>query len=675
MLSFINLNKSFNKQVVLNNTSFELGTKGLYVFKADNGSGKTTFAKILSGEISFDGSIKINDEVFTNKNRSKLIDKVFYVDQKNNYVTYLNEGENRVLSKELFSHEKKPFSKVSNKKVTVLSDGEKNLMVLENVFNSNKDIIIFDEVTAFLDDKNYSLFIDKLNLLSKEKLIIFITHDDRIDITKFNSLTIINKKIVVNNMDKNNEKLYKNSAKTLLNRNKRTILHIFKKLFMSNWMTNLSATILLSFSTIFFTNTLHIYFYDISGALNEIYRDERDDFQIYIESFDRDDSMHNIFSKDDVNYFFSLNNEFLTFVNPTFDLTFDNDTKIFINESNLEKYEHNDETVIFPALENYYELPYEISDDQGTKLSLKYLKTLTPLNPEIVYGFISDYNIDIYNTDFSKKVISISQFNNLNNTNFEYAINDSIVVSSKSNYKGEVKFQKPREYKYNKLTFNELFLNNKGKLITREGISNLLQENEVVVSDAVFKRIIENKIPFDNVIVNVLKNDKDSINTLINIASTRRFTLNGRNISFNSDSRLNELNSIFTFFHINPLFLNLIYVSLSTFYILIIIAFSYIFNKKEQSNFNVLLNSGMTRKETTFLSLGNIGIVLFASLLIGFILAPFDLLNMGKNFTSFADNSLIYLYSYKVFLAYFVIYVLSLGLGFLVLKISSRGRD
>ena len=64
-------------------------------------------------------------------------------------------------------------------------------------------------------------------------------------------------------------------------------------------------------------------------------------------------------------------------------------------------------------------------------MSLKYLKTLTPLNPEIVYGFISDYNIDIYNTDFSKKVISISQFNNLNNTNFEYAINDSIVVSSK----------------------------------------------------------------------------------------------------------------------------------------------------------------------------------------------------------------------------------------------------
>ncbi len=675
MLSFINLNKSFNKQVVLNNTSFELGTKGLYVFKADNGSGKTTFAKILSGEISFDGSIKINDEVFTNKNRSKLIDKVFYVDQKNNYVTYLNEGENRVLSKELFSHEKKPFSKVSNKKVTVLSDGEKNLMVLENVFNSNKDIIIFDEVTAFLDDKNYSLFMDKLNLLSKDKLIIFITHDDRVDITKFNSLTIINKKIVVNNMDKNNEKLYKKNAKPFLNRNNRTILHILKKLFMSNWMTNLSATILLSFSTIFFTNTLHIYFYDISGALNEIYRDERDDFQIYIESFDRDDSMHNIFSKDDVNYFFSLNNEFLTFVNPTFDLTFDNDTKIFINESNLEKYEHNDETVIFQVLENYYELPYEISDDQETRLSLKYLKTLTPLNPEIVYGFISDYNIDIYNTDFSKKVISISQFNNLNNTNFEYAINDSIVVSSKSNYKGEVKFQKPREYKYNKLTFNELFLNNKAKLITREGISNLLQENEVVVSDAVFQRIIENKIPFDNVIVNVLKNDKDSINTLINIASTRRFTLNGRNTSFKSDSRLSELNSIFTFFHINPLFLNLIYVSLSTFYILIIIAFSYIFNKKEQSNFNVLLNSGMTRKETTFLSLGNIGIVLFASLIIGFILAPFDLLNMGINFTSFADNSLIYLYSYKVFLAYFVIYVLSLGLEFLVLKISSRGRD
>ena len=295
MIRFIKLNKKFNSKEVLSNCSFELEDKGLYIFKADNGSGKTTFGKILSGEISFEGNIKIDDEIFSNKNRKKLIDKVFYVDQKNNYVTYLNEGENRALSKELISNSKKPFENVNNKKVNVLSDGEKNIMVLDNVFNSNKSIIIFDEVTAFLDDKNYSLFIDKLIELAKEKLIIFITHDDRVDVNKFNYLTIINKKIVVKNLNESEINSTKNPAKSTLKRNKNTIFYIFRKLFLSNWIINVSSIILLTFSLILFTNLIHIYFYDFDGALRTLYQEEKKDFDIEIKSFDLDESNQSVF--------------------------------------------------------------------------------------------------------------------------------------------------------------------------------------------------------------------------------------------------------------------------------------------------------------------------------------------------------------------------------------------
>lgn len=675
MINFNNLNKKFKSKEVFSSCSFKLEDKGLYIFKADNGSGKTTFGKILSGEISFKGNIEIDDEIFSNKNRKKLIDKVFYVDQKNNYVTYLNEGENRALSKELISNSKKAFENVNNKKVNVLSDGEKNLMVLDNVFNSNKSIIIFDEVTAFLDDKNYSLFIDKLIELVKEKLIIFITHDDRVDVNKFNYLTIINKEIVVKNLNESEINSTKNPAKSALKRNKKTIFYLFRKLFLSNWIINVSSTILLTFSLVLFTNIIHIYFYDFDGALRSLYQEENKDFDIEIKSFDLDEANQSVFSKEDANYLLSFSNEYLTFFNENFELTFSDEKKIFLNEATLNKYKHTSTTVIYPCLDNFYELPYEITSDTLPKLSIEYLETLTPLKPEIVFGFDSSNEEDIYKVGYSKKVMSITQFNALYNTNYEYSLDDSIVISSKLNISEKIQFLKPKKSQTNEITFGELFLNTNANLINNNDISNLLNENEVVVSDKVFQKIFENKVPFNSVLIMLYKDNPNTINTLIKIFSTRHFSLGYINGSHELNSKLSELNELISTFNVNSLFIYILIFSLSLFYVVIFIVYSYIFNKKEKSNFNVLLNSGMTRKEVTLLSLSNIGVSTFISLLLGLAFASFDFSGLGMAFKEFDCNTIIYFYSYKALLVYLLIFIVSLGLAYLILKMINRSKE
>ena len=320
-------------------------------------------------------------------------------------------------------------------------------------------------------------------------------------------------------------------------------------------------------------------------------------------------------------------------------------------------------------------MSYEITSDTLPKLSIEYLETLTPLKPEIVFGFDSSNEEDIYKVMNSKKVMSITQFNALYDTNYEYSLDDSIVISSKLNINDKIQFLKPKKSKTNEMTFGELFLNINPNLITNNDISNLLNENDVVVSDKVFQKIFENKVPFNSVLIKLHKDNPNTINTLIKIFSTRHFSLDYINGSYVLHSKLITLNDLISTFNVNSLFIYILIFSLSLFYVVIFIVYSYIFNKKEKSNFNVLLNSGMTRKEVTLLSLSNIGVSTFVSLLLGLTFASFDFSSLGAAFLEFDSIHIIYFYSYKALLIYLVIFILSLGLAYLTLKMINRSRE
>ena len=63
--------------------------------------------------------------------------------------------------------------------VNTLSGGEEILLALNIEINKKKKIYILDEVTSMLDNDHFNKLMEIINNLSKEVLIIMISHDKR----------------------------------------------------------------------------------------------------------------------------------------------------------------------------------------------------------------------------------------------------------------------------------------------------------------------------------------------------------------------------------------------------------------------------------------------------------------------------------------------------------------
>ena len=96
-----------------------------------------------------------------------------------------NEGEIRINDKYKVSdinlvkwREKIAYAEHKNLIENGLSTGQKQLADLNNLFanSENKEIFIFDEADNALDENNKKEFHQKIEKISKEKLVILISH-------------------------------------------------------------------------------------------------------------------------------------------------------------------------------------------------------------------------------------------------------------------------------------------------------------------------------------------------------------------------------------------------------------------------------------------------------------------------------------------------------------------
>jgi len=65
------------------------------------------------------------------------------------------------------------FAKKKNK----ISGGEKQRIALARSLVTNPEILIFDEFTSSLDEKNIQKVLSTIRILHKKKTIIIVTHD------------------------------------------------------------------------------------------------------------------------------------------------------------------------------------------------------------------------------------------------------------------------------------------------------------------------------------------------------------------------------------------------------------------------------------------------------------------------------------------------------------------
>lgn len=158
----------------------------------DSGSGKSTFLKIISGQISnYQGSIKINDIELQKLNYSAIQDLMIYVDQTpylfNDTIRYNLELGEHFSNKQIIAALKKAnllnyinklpggLNTKINENGNNMSGGQRQRLALARGLLRNKNLFLLDESTSSLD-KESALNIENNFLNQPDITVIFVSH-------------------------------------------------------------------------------------------------------------------------------------------------------------------------------------------------------------------------------------------------------------------------------------------------------------------------------------------------------------------------------------------------------------------------------------------------------------------------------------------------------------------
>ncbi|MDE5715004.1 MAG: ABC transporter ATP-binding protein, partial [Anaeroplasmataceae bacterium] len=187
MLSVQNLCKYYDKnklseQYVLKNISLEFPEAGLVSIFGPSGCGKTTLLNILSGiDTPTSGEVLYNDSKITDDFRYHNVGVIFQdfgllenkTVEENIKIGYLDASE-QVLNDTLKALD---ILKFKDRKVSMLSGGEKQRVAIARAVIKKPAYILADEPTGNLDLKNRLRVMQILKSLSTHMLVILISHD------------------------------------------------------------------------------------------------------------------------------------------------------------------------------------------------------------------------------------------------------------------------------------------------------------------------------------------------------------------------------------------------------------------------------------------------------------------------------------------------------------------
>jgi ATP-binding cassette, subfamily F, member 3 len=168
------LSKSYGSKLVLDNNHFAAIKGDRIAFVGRNGEGKTTLAKMIIGALEFDGRLRIGYNVLMGyyaQNPAEMLDPEMTIFETIDRVAV---GEIRtkirtLLGGFLFGEEE------IDKKVKVLSGGEKARLALAKLLLTPANLLVLDEPTNHLDMQSKDIL--KNALLQYEGTLILVSHD------------------------------------------------------------------------------------------------------------------------------------------------------------------------------------------------------------------------------------------------------------------------------------------------------------------------------------------------------------------------------------------------------------------------------------------------------------------------------------------------------------------
>lgn len=195
ILSVNGIDKYFGAVRALNNVQFDLNKGEIHALVGHNGAGKSTFVKVITGTYTADqGSIVLNgEEIFLKQTRDAIEKGIGIVTQEGSLIPNFNAIENIFLGQEIvktgFINEKLLEKKAKelmkyleidfdlNMQVKDLNPAQRKLVEVMKILNINPKVLILDEPTAALSDKERKKLFAVMNKLRKDGIsIIFITH-------------------------------------------------------------------------------------------------------------------------------------------------------------------------------------------------------------------------------------------------------------------------------------------------------------------------------------------------------------------------------------------------------------------------------------------------------------------------------------------------------------------
>ena len=268
MLKLENITKIYEgknfKQIALNDVTLAFRNNEFVSILGPSGSGKTTLLNIIGGLDKYTYGNLIIDGVSTrkfkerdwNNYRSK---KVGFIFQSYNLINHQTVLSNVLLSLNIAGKPKKESIKLAKKvlkdvglenyikkKPKELSGGQMQRVAIARALVTNPDIILCDEPTGALDSQTSIQIMELLKKISKEKLVIMVTHNVTLANKYSDRVIALNDGVIT--YDTSPYEVENYSLKKI--KNKRKTMNKFTSLSLSfnNLLTKKSRTLLTSFA-------------------------------------------------------------------------------------------------------------------------------------------------------------------------------------------------------------------------------------------------------------------------------------------------------------------------------------------------------------------------------------------------------------------------------------------
>jgi len=204
MINARNIDKYYNKNRrnenhVLRDISLDFPQKGMVMLLGDSGSGKTTLLNVMGGLDKADkGQIEIKNETL-DRYQPRVWDKL-----RNRHIGYVFQNYYLLPQETVYDNIKLTLKMIGitdahliekrinhllklvgmpqykNRKANQLSGGQQQRVAIVRALAKNPDVIIADEPTGNLDSKNTLAVMRLLKQISKDKLVIMVTHEERL---------------------------------------------------------------------------------------------------------------------------------------------------------------------------------------------------------------------------------------------------------------------------------------------------------------------------------------------------------------------------------------------------------------------------------------------------------------------------------------------------------------